>query len=101
MCIRINTWMMRGKTPGSQTREVPKSERTTLFCLQLAGQLGCSFSMILCSRVAPCSITLIQIDGDVVFFDGTVFANLDEGVLCRYFQVNLTRKFLLLFSRVI
>lgn len=31
---------------------------------------------------------LEKIDGDVVFFDGTVFENLDEGVLCRYVQVN-------------
>lgn len=30
---------------------------------------------------------MVQIDGDVVFFDGTLFENLDEGVLCRYFQV--------------
>lgn len=33
------------------------------------------------------SIRSCQIDGDVVFFDGTVFERLDEGVLCRYLQV--------------
>lgn len=31
---------------------------------------------------------MVQIDGDVVFFDGTLFENLDEGVLCRYVQVS-------------
>lgn len=44
-----------------------------------------TFDFFACSQ----SVLAVQIDGDVVFFDGTVFENLDEGVLCRYFQVFL------------
>lgn len=29
-----------------------------------------------------------QIDGDVLFFDATVFDTLDEGILCRYLQAS-------------
>ncbi|CAM9363784.1 unnamed protein product [Pylaiella littoralis] len=43
------------------------------------------------------------VDGDVVFFDGTVFESLDEGVLCRYFQGRLRAlqagSFVVLFTR--
>lgn len=46
---------------------------------------SCLFFVFAC---ASCSLLVVQIDGDVVFFDGTLFENLDEGVLCRYFQVN-------------
>ena len=41
---------------------------------------------------------MVQIDGDVVFFDGTLFENFDEGVLCRFFQVTCVRFLCPMFS---